>query len=308
MTDKAPIRAVIVLGATATGKTRLAVKLAQAFAGEVISVDSRQIYRGLDIGSGKDLEEYGGIPYHLIDVADPTLEFSLFDYLKQVKLSLSEVTQRQHLPVFAGGTGLFLDALIRGYELVEAPRNDRLRAELAGWDQQALVQRLSDLKPLHNTTDTEDRERTIRAIEIAQAERDAGDKAISIQLSPLLIGLRAKSDVLRQRIETRLSARLDAGMIEETQTLIDKGVSWRQLHNFGLEYRFVASYIRGELNRNDLQQKLASAIYQFARQQVKWFRRMERHGVEIHWFDIESLDDAGVIELVRPFAGSQDNN
>jgi len=307
MLNSLPVQ-VVVLGATATGKTRLAVKLAKTFDGEVISVDSRQVYQGLDIGSGKDLEEYAEVPYHLIDVAEPTQEFSLFDYLSQVKLSLAGITAKHRLPIFAGGTGLFLDALIRGYELVKAPRNDALRSELADWDQAALVARLRELKPLHNTTDIEDPERTLRAIEIALAEQDGGGQTINIQLSPLLIGLKAEPAALRQRIERRLIDRLENGMIEETERLIDRGVSWEQLHNFGLEYRYVASFIRGELNRNDLQQKLAAAIYQFARQQVKWFRRIERRGFKIFWFEAETLDESAVMDLVRPFACGQNHD
>ncbi|OZG74088.1 tRNA (adenosine(37)-N6)-dimethylallyltransferase MiaA [Hahella sp. CCB-MM4] len=288
----------MVLGATATGKTRLGVELARHFGGEVISVDSRQVYRKLDIGSGKDLAEYGDIPYHLIDVADPTTEFSLFDFLSMVQGTLADLASRQVLPIFAGGTGLFLDALIRGYELQVAPRNDVLRASLASLSQEALNEKLGTLKPLHNTTDTLERERTIRAIEIAEAELAGGTESLQIHLDPVIVGLRCEPDVLRQRIEQRLNARLEEGMLEEVKGLIAEGVSHRQLYNFGLEYRYLSSFLLGELNYNDMKQKLASAIYQFARQQNKWFRRMERRGSRIHWFEAGNVNSEAVAELV----------
>ncbi|WP_020408480.1 tRNA (adenosine(37)-N6)-dimethylallyltransferase MiaA [Hahella ganghwensis] len=289
---------VIVLGATATGKTRLAVELARRLSGEVVSVDSRQVYRGLDIGSGKDLQEYGDTPYHLIDIVEPTTEFSLFDFLCAARQTLNDLSKRRKLPIFSGGTGLFLDALIRGYALQSAPRNEGLRAELSELTQTQLNARLESLKPLHNTTDTQDRERTIRAIEIAEAEARGETDVIQVDLNPVIVGLRCESEVLRNRIEKRLAARLDEGMVDEVRGLLECGVSHQQLYNFGLEYRFVSDYLKGELNFNDMKQKLASAIYQFARQQIKWFRRMERRGTSIQWFESGQVDTETVVNVV----------
>ena len=279
----------VVLGPTASGKTHLAVQAARQLNGEIISADSRQVYRGLDIGSGKDLDEYGTTPYHLIDVVDPGCGFSLFDFTRAFGQAFSEVCVRRHLPILAGGTGLYLDAALRGYELVAVDENRSLRQELEALSLDALRKRLRALRPeQHNTSDLNDRSRLLRAIEIAEGEQQADARPLAMpQLTPLVFGLRWPREVLRQRITKRLRERLDHGLVEEVANLHAAGITWETLDYYGLEYRFVARHLQGQLNRNDLFQKLNSAIHQFAKRQETWFRRMERQGVTIHWLDGE---------------------
>ncbi len=277
----------VVLGPTASGKTHLAVQVARQLDGEILSADSRQVYRGLDIGSGKDLDEYCEIPYHLIDVVDPGYEFSLFDFARSFCDAYREIRGRGRLPILAGGTGLYLDAVLRGYDLVAVSRDLDLRAQLEGLPLEALQERLRGLRPeQHNTTDLVDRSRLVRAIEIAEAEQQSGRQPLPMpELVPGVFGLRWPRDLLRQRITARLRQRLEHGLVEEVAGLHAAGVSWQTLDYYGLEYRFVAEYLQGNLNRNDLFQKLNSAIHQFAKRQETWFRRMERQGIVIHWLD-----------------------
>jgi len=279
----------VVLGPTASGKTHLAVQAARQLNGEIISADSRQVYRGLDIGSGKDLDEYGTTPYHLIDVVDPGCGFSLFDFAHAFSQAFSEVCGRRRLPILVGGTGLYLDAVLRGYELVAVGENRSLRQELEPLCLDALRKRLQALRPeQHNTSDLNDRSRLLRAIEIAEGEQQAGARPLAMpQVTPLVFGLRWPREVLRQRITKRLRERLDHGLVDEVANLHAAGVTWETLDYYGLEYRFVARHLQGQLNRNDLFQKLNSAIHQFAKRQETWFRRMERQGVTIHWLDGE---------------------
>lgn len=275
----------VVLGPTASGKTRLAVALARSLGGEIVSADSRQVYRGLDIGTGKDLEEYGEVPYHLIDIADPGEEFNVFEFQRRAFAAFETIRSRGRLPILAGGTGLYLDAVLRGYRLVEVPENPVLREELAGLSDVALVERLERSgRPLHNTTDVTDRKRLVRAIEIAQGEAEAAAGLPPLpEIRPLVLGIRWEREALRRRITARLRQRLEEGMIEEVERLHASGVGWETLEFYGLEYRFVARHLQGKLSRNDMFQKLNSAIHEFARKQETWFRRMERQGTEIRW-------------------------
>jgi tRNA dimethylallyltransferase len=278
----------VILGPTASGKTRLAVAAARALNGEIISADSRQVFRGMDIGTGKDLEEYGGIPCHLIDILDPGQEFSVFDFQKRFTEAFSRVTAHGRLPILAGGTGLYLDSVLRGYRMVSAPENPGLRKELAELSLDQLRERLLALSPeQHNTTDLLERERLVRAIEIALHSKGVGSaEAFQLpDLRPLVFGMRIDRDILRRRITERLRSRLNSGMIEEVQGLLAAGVSRERLEGYGLEYRFVSRYLSGELNRNDMFQKLNSAIHDFAKKQENWFRKMEREGVGIIWLD-----------------------
>jgi tRNA dimethylallyltransferase len=291
----------VVLGPTASGKTRLAVQAARQLDGEIISADSRQVYRGLDIGSGKDLDEYDGIPYHLIDVADPGYEFSLFDFVRGFCAAYHEIRGRKRLPVLAGGTGLYLDAVLRGYDLVAVSENRALRAQLDPLPLEALRERLRGLRPgQHNITDLADRSRLIRAIEIAEGEQQPGAQALPMpELDPRVFGLRWPRELLRQRITTRLRQRLAQGLVDEVANLHAAGVSWQTLDYYGLEYRFAAEHLQGRLNRNDLFQKLNSAIQQFAKRQETWFRRMERQGIVIHWLDAEDDPETELLAACR---------
>ncbi|HPO12404.1 MAG TPA: tRNA (adenosine(37)-N6)-dimethylallyltransferase MiaA [Candidatus Hydrogenedentes bacterium] len=302
--DKERKKTLVVLGPTASGKTRLGVQLAHVFDGEILSADSRQVYRGLDIGSGKDLNEYvvDGEPilYHLIDLVDLDTEFNVFMYQKAFFEALENVQHHGKLPVVVGGTGLYLEAVLKGYRMVEAPENPVLRAELSDLSLDQLAERLRALKPdIHNTTDIKDRGRCIRAIEIA-AFGQTHTPEPTPPLHPLVLGARWPRPVLLNRISKRLKERLDTGLIEEVEHLHDYGYSWQRLGLLGLEYRFVSQYLQGLIkNRNDLFQKLNAAIAQFAKRQETWFRRMERNGVEIHWIDRAHAEDA--IRAVREF-------
>lgn len=276
-----------VLGTTASGKTSLAVQLARALNGEIISADSRQVYRGLDIGSGKDLDEYQEIKYHLIDVADPGYEYNIFDFQQDFITTFDDMQARQKLAIMAGGSALYVDSILKGYRLVEVPENPALREELAALEQSALVERLLSLKPnQHNTTDILERDRLIRAIEIAIGEQNADRDQVEFpNINPHVLAIKWQRDVVRQRITARLKARLKSGLIEEVEGLHRQGVSWETLYFYGLEYRFVGQFLQGQLNRNDMVQKLNTAIHQFAKKQDTWLRRLERSGTKIHWID-----------------------
>jgi tRNA dimethylallyltransferase len=275
----------VVLGPTASGKTRLGVQLARTLGGEIISADSRQVYRGMDIGTGKDLAEYGEIPCHLIDIVEPGHEFNLFEYQRRFLEAFAAIRERGRLPVLVGGTGMYLEAVVKGYRLVEAPENPELRRELAVLPMEALAERLQRAASwLHNTTDLLERERLTRAIEIAELEREHAPEPLP-EIRPLIFGIRWEREVLRRRITARLRERLEQGMIEEVARLHAAGIPWETLEFYGLEYRFIARYLKGELNRNDMFQKLNSAIHDFAKRQETWFRRMERGGVMIQWLD-----------------------
>ena len=294
--------ALMILGPTASGKTQLGVQLAQLLGGEIISADSRQVYRGLDIGSGKDLDEYTingvSIPYHLIDIVDLDEEFSVFAYQQAFYNVFETLQQAHHFPIVVGGTGMYLDAVLQKHRMVAVPENPALRETLAAFSMEALVERLRALKPnLHNSTDLTERERLVRAIEIAEyTQNHAPEPAPDIR--PLVLGVEWPRETLRKRIALRLHERLESGMIEEVETLHAQGYSWERLELLGLEYRFVAQFLQGEIkNRNDLFQKLYAAITRFAKRQDTWFRRMERNGVEIHW--THQGDLAVALQIIR---------
>ena len=279
---------VTVLGATATGKTKLAVDLARLLNGEIISADSRQVYRGMDLGTGKDLAEYGSISYHLIDIVEPGYEFNLFEYKKWFDDAFQAIQSRQKLPIMCGGTGLYLEAVIKDYHLVEAPENVELRKQLQNMSDEDLALMLKELKPeQHNTTDIVTRKRLIKAIEIARATEELVEMPTPLPspVNPLIFGISWPRGDLRKRITQRLKMRLNEGMIDEVKGLLENGVSSEMLDHYGLEYRFINQYLQGEYRFNDLFQKLNSAIHQFAKRQETWFRRMERNGVEIIWLE-----------------------
>lgn len=295
--DSSDVNSVVVLGPTASGKTRLGVGIARAFDGEIVSADSRQVYRGLTIGAGKDLEEYraGGppVPYHLIDVVDLDHEFSVFEYQRLFYQAFEEIWGRNVLPVVVGGTGLYVEAVLNGYRMVEVPEDPELRRSLEGLSHEQLVVKLTSLKPdLHNTTDLDDRDRLVRAIEIATHSQDR-DSEPAPEIRPVVLGTRWPRPVLRKRIAERLDERLNHGLIEEVDGLAATGVPWEKFEFLGLEYRFVAQYLQGKLaSRDDLFEKLKVAIGQFAKRQESWFRRMERRGTRIHWIDKADPDAA----------------
>ncbi|AEE16523.1 tRNA (adenosine(37)-N6)-dimethylallyltransferase MiaA [Treponema brennaborense] len=291
---------VIVLGPTACGKTALAVRLADALNGEILSADSRQVYRALDIGSGKDLDEFNltgedgsvhPVPYHLIDIASLPAEYSVFDYQRDFYRAFADTVSRGKLPVVAGGTGMYLDAVVRGYDLVQVPTNEALRARLAGRSMEELAAYLLNLKPeLHNSTDLTERHRLLRAIEIEEFSQSGDAQILKASLpprpniEPLILGTTFPRDVLRKNITKRLRSRLKDGMIDEVRRIYESGVEWQRLERLGLEYRFIAEYLQGKIpSEDELFRTLNIAIGQFAKRQETWFRGMERKGVRIYW-------------------------
>ena len=292
----------VVLGPTASGKTEMAVRLARKIDGEIISADSRQVYRGMDLGTGKDLSSYRDgettVPCHLIDILDPSDEFSVFDYQRLFYRCFQEINRRAKVPLLVGGTGLYLEAVIRGYHMPAVPVNDTLREELKGEEIEALRRRLLAISSgVHNKTDLLERERLIRTIEIAEFARGHSYHVPDrIPISPLVMGVHCERAALRKKITARLHARLAAGLIEEVESLHERGIGWERVDSFGLEYRYIARYLQGRMSREEMIRTLDTRIHQYAKRQETWFRRMERNGIRIHWID--GPDDAKAIATI----------
>lgn len=288
---------VTILGPTATGKTQLATALAARIDGEIISADSRQIYRGMDIGTGKDLAEYvvdgKPIPYHLIDIVDAGYKYNVFEYQRDFLKAFESVNQRGHLPILCGGTGLYIEAVLNGYKLLAVPDNQLLREQLATKTLDELTSILSGYKTLHNQTDVDTVKRAIRAIEIEAYYQTHEEETVEYpELKSLIIGVGIDREVRREKITTRLKARLNEGMIDEVKMLLDNGVQPDDLIYYGLEYKFVTNYLLGKLTFDELFTQLEIAIHQFAKRQMTWFRGMERRGFTIYWLDaLKSMDE-----------------
>lgn len=285
---------VVVLGPTAVGKTSIGVQIAYKFGGEIISADSRQTYRGLDLGSGKDLDEYTvcgkKIPYHLIDVADLSVEYNVFHYQQDFYRIFDSLVSRKVLPVIVGGTGMYLDAVIRGYDLVDVPEIPELRKQLEGKSLDELAKMYLELKPdLHTKNDLLERERIIRGIEIYYgthgelAEKLKKSMYKRPEINPLIIGTTLEREKVRENIKKRLQERIDAGMIEEVEGLHNQGFNWERLEKLGLEYRYCALYLQKKIPLEEMKEQLFIAIRQFAKRQETWFRFMEKNGVKINW-------------------------
>ncbi len=296
------VNGVVVLGPTAAGKTGLAVDLARRLAAsgrpaEIISADSRQVYRGLDIGSGKDLSEYGEIPYHLIDVTELPAEYSAFDFQRDFYRAYGELLAKGALPVACGGTGMYLDSVLREYGFVRVPPNEALRERLAPLSLAELADRLLSLRPApHNRTDLEERPRLVRAIEIAEYARDNPLPEGGVDrppVDPVVLGVRFPRAELRARIRERLEARVAEGLVEEVARIHEGGIEWERLERLGLEYRFTAEFLQGRIaTLAEYVDVLYTAICQFAKRQETWFRGMERKGVAIRWIDRGDRDAA----------------
>lgn len=287
---------ITILGPTAVGKTHLAAQLANRFNGEIISADSRQVYRRMDIGTGKDISDYNIdgkiILHHLIDVIEPKEEFNLFLFNKFFYESFSDITSRGKTPFLVGGTGLYLHSILNGYELNKVDFDETRYAELNELEISDLSERLNKVSlSLHNTTDLLVKERIIRAIMIAEKENN-NEVLIKSDVNSLTIGIRLEREEIKKRITARLKHRLQNGMIEEVKRLIDDGISFERLNLFGLEYKFIGKYLSEELCYNDMYQKLNSAIHSFAKRQMTWFRKMEREGTIIHWVDGPNFKEA----------------
>jgi len=293
---------ITLLGPTASGKTKLAVSLAKCLTGEIISADSRQVYRGMDIGTGKDLNEYQDIPYHLIDIIDPSQEYNLFEFSKDFCHGFQEIRARKALPFLVGGTGMYLDAVLNRYKLTIAEPDENAQMLLENNSDDELKTILLDLSPnQHNETDLQDRKRLLQAIHIAKSIQQASPELTWPAFSALIIGIKVSREETRRRITSRLQARFNEGMIEEVDQLNKTGISWEKLDFFGLEYRFIAKYLKGELSYNDMFQKLNSAIHYFAKQQEKWFRKMERSGLHIHWLEQDEQLFENSQQLIQHF-------
>ena len=288
---------VTILGPTATGKTQLATALAARIDGEIISADSRQIYRGMDIGTGKDLAEYvvdgKPIPYHLIDIVDAGYKYNVFEYQRDFLKAFESVNQRGHLPILCGGTGLYIEAVLNGYKLLAVPDNQILREQLANKTLDEMTSILSGYKTLHNQTDVDTVKRAIRAIEIEEYYQTHEEETVEYpELNSLIIGVGIDREVRREKITKRLKARLNEGMIDEVKKLLDSGIPPDDLIYYGLEYKFVTNYLLGKLTFDELFTQLEIAIHQFAKRQMTWFRGMERRGFTIYWLDaLKSMDE-----------------
>ena len=285
---------IVILGPTASGKTKLAAKLASEFNGEIISADSRQVYKGMDIGTGKDYDDYfvngHKIPYHLIDIIDPTEEYNLYQFKKNFIQVYEEIIQRKKQAFLVGGSGLYLSSVIQNYELKESEINDNDIFKLNKMNIDELKKILFDIRANnHNTTDLLDKDRTIKAILAAKAEKNILNK----KFSSVVIGIKLERDEIKTRISQRLEKRLRSGMIEEVKELMNSGVSLQKLIFFGLEYRFIGLYLRNELSYDEMFIKLNQAINKFAKRQATWFRKMEKEGITINWVD------GGNYELAR---------
>jgi len=301
------VNLIVILGPTASGKTRLAARLAHSMGAEIISADSRQVYRGMDIGTGKDLDDYAvdgvSVPYHLIDIIEPDHEFSVFEYQRKFIQCYEEIILRNSLPILVGGTGLYIDSILRKYDMRAVPEDTVKRAQMEREETETLIQRLKITNPaIHNTTDTLDRQRLIRAVEIAEYAKDnkdaEKDDSLFDALNPLIIGIRRERTVIRQMITDRLRRRLAAGMIEEVKNLHEKGISWDKIDYFGLEYRYIGLFLQGKLEYNEMFRQLNTRIHQFAKRQETWFRRMERNGLLIHWLDNPEYEELkALVEL-----------
>jgi tRNA dimethylallyltransferase len=281
---------ITVLGPTASGKTALAVQLAYRLDGEVVSADSRQVYRRMDIGTGKDLSEYTvndrPIPYHLIDIREPGDKYTLFNYQHDFHRAYENILTRGKQPILCGGTGLYIESVLKGYDLPDVPRNPELRTALEQRSLDELSELLSSYRPLHNTTDTKNKRRVIRAIEIEVYKSQQGDVETTFPaIESVIVGLMIDREVRRTNITARLRARLQGGMIKEVEQLLTSGVAPNDLIYYGLEYKFVTQHVIGELSREEMYRKLEIAIHQFAKRQMTWFRGMERRGFTIHWID-----------------------
>lgn len=292
-----------VVGPTASGKTSLAVELALAIPeAEIISADSRQVYRGMDIGTGKDLAEYVrdgiAVPSHLLDIVDAGEKYNLFEYQRDFLVAYNDIVERGAFPVLCGGSGLYVESVLKGYRLLPVPENQQLRESLEEKTLEELALILSRYKTLHNNTDTDTKKRAIRAIEIEEYYRTCPVEERSFpQINCLTVGVDVDREIRRGRITRRLYERLENGMVDEVRGLLDKGVTAEQLMYYGLEYKFLTQYIIGELTYDEMVKGLEIAIHQFAKRQMTWFRGMEKRGVHIHWIDVMQPRESQVEQI-----------
>ena len=284
---------IAILGPTATGKTSLAAHLAAKLDSEIISADSRQVYRRMDLGTGKDLADYEvegrHIPYHLIDIVEPGTKYNVFQYQQDFLRAYKDIADKGKLPIVCGGSGLYIESILRGYRMEDVPENKALRQQLEDKSLEELTEILKTYKTLHNTVQTDTAKRAIRAIEIADfyeqhgiSQTAEGNQPL---YHPLVIGVKIDRELRREKISRRLRQRLDEGMVEEVKGLLAEGIAAEDLIYYGLEYKFLTLYVTGQLSYEEMVSQLEIAIHQFAKRQMTWFRGMERRGVKIHWIE-----------------------
>jgi tRNA dimethylallyltransferase len=295
---------IMILGPTATGKTRKAALLAAQIGGEIISADSRQVYKGMDLGTGKDLFDYAVdhtlIRYHLIDIAEAGEKYDIFRYHTDFQLAVKDITNRNMFPIVCGGSGMYLETALGLYNLVEVKSNETIREELEQKSTEELVHLLQSFKVPHNTTDFTDRQRLIRAIEIAMTgNKQKGRQYDNKPSTPFIYGIETPREIVRARITNRLKERMEGGLIDEVKRLVEQGVPYTMLYYYGLEYKYVSMHLEGLLTCNELFSKLNTAIHQFAKRQMTWFRRMESRGINIKWLpnDDDVVVDSIVLDL-----------
>lgn len=297
---------IVITGPTASGKTRRAVDVAARVDGEIISADSRQLYRGMDLGTGKDIDEYGDIPYHLIDIAEAGERLNLFTYLRDANAAIDDIMSRGHVPIVCGGTGMYVEAIVNGLVLPQVPEAPGLRESLSHYTLPELTAILSSMKTMHNVTDVDTVKRAIRAIEIATYYNEHPDEAALTVPRPrpdsVIFAVDIEREARRQRISQRLRQRLSAGMIDEVKKLIEKGVAPDDLIYYGLEYKYLTLYVIGKLTYDEMVTGLETAIHQFAKRQMTWFRGMERRGHKLHWLKWD-MDKDEFIDTVTKIAG-----
>lgn len=284
------MRLITILGPTASGKTPFAAALADSLQTEIISADSRQVYRGMTIGTGKDLDDYvvdgRQVPYHLIDCCEPGYKYNVFEYQRDFHRVLDDISARGKLPILCGGTGLYIEAVLKGYKLLDVPENPALREQLKEKSLEELTAILSSYKTLHNTTDLDSARRAIRAIEIEEYYKTNAPEAAGFQpLESLIVGIDIDRELRRQKITRRLKTRLDEGMLDEVKALLDRGLTPDDLIYYGLEYKYLTLHLTGQLSYEEMFAQLETAIHQFAKRQMTWFRGMERRGFHIHWIE-----------------------
>lgn len=293
-----------ITGPTACGKTSLAVELAYQLNGEIISADSRQVFRGMDIGTGKDLAEYSvhgtEIPYHLIDIHDAGYEYNVYQFQNDFIAAYKDILGRGKTPILCGGTGLYVESVVKGYELPDAPVDEEYRRSLEPFSDEELTERLASYIKLHNHTDTETRERLIRALEIQEFAMKHPDLHVRMpEMKHVLIGVMFPREVVIERIGIRLRQRLEEGMIAEVESLLNQGVPPERLLRYGLEYKHLTRYIQGDCTYDEMYENLYTDIRRFSKRQMTWFRRMERNGIEIHWIDGTQPLERKVAEVLR---------
>ena len=307
--DSPARRMITILGPTASGKTDLATHLAARLNAEIISADSRQVYRGMDIGTGKDLADYTveghAIPYHLIDICEPGTKYNLFRYQQDFLDCYEDIRSRGALPILCGGTGLYIEAVLKGYSLSPVPQNPALRTELEGKNLEELTNILVDLKRrnhsvMHNKTDVDSCQRAIRAIEIETYNlTNPTEERQCPPIDSLIIGVDIEREARREKITHRLKTRLEGGMVDEIDGLLKRGIPAEDLIYYGLEYKFVTEYLIGKLSYDEMFQQLEIAIHQFAKRQMTWFRGMERRGFTIHWVNAARKMEDKVEEILK---------